>query len=216
MTLPDQSYFPWGPPPVPVERGSAMRVDDVPSLAELPLFGFDCIVADPPWLFEQWSVKGEGKAPQAHYKCLPAETIARMRVADHAARDCWLFLWATNPLLREAFFVLDAWGFKYVTAIAWRKTTVHGKQQWGPGYVARTHHEPILIGKVGEPVMVKALPGLFAGRAREHSRKPDEFYELLRSFLPAKARIADLFSRQNRQGVTEWGDEAGKFGGHAQ
>lgn len=159
MTLADQSnLFPLEP--VPAETPPPR--DAVPSLEELPMFGFDCIVADPPWLFGLWSKKGEGKAPQAHYKCLPTETIARMRVNDHAARDCWLFLWATNPMLRDAFMVMDAWGFKYVTAMAWRKTTVHGNPKWGPGYVARTLHEPILIGKVGEPAMERAMPGLFA------------------------------------------------------
>jgi N6-adenosine-specific RNA methylase IME4 len=187
--------------------------DPVPSLHGLPMFGFDCIVADPPWRFELRSEKGEGKAPQAHYKCLPTEIIAQMRVNDLAARDCWLFLWATNPMLRDAFLVMDSWGFRYVTATAWRKTTVNGKDKWGPGYIARTIHEPILIGKVGEPGMVRAMPSLFAGRAREHSRKPEEFYSLLSRFLPQRSRVLDLFSRTERPGITAWGDEVGKFGG---
>jgi N6-adenosine-specific RNA methylase IME4 len=211
MTLADQSAL--FPLEAPASAAPPAPRDPVPSLDDLPLFGFDCIVADPPWHLALWSEKGEGKAPQAHYKCLSTEIIAQMRVNDHAARDCWLFLWATNPMLRDAFSVLDSWGFRYVTSIAWRKTTVNGKDRWGPGYVARTIHEPILIGKVGEPRMIRAIPGLFPGRAREHSRKPDEFYDLLSRFLPRGARVLDLFSRTERPGITAWGDETGKFEG---
>jgi N6-adenosine-specific RNA methylase IME4 len=178
---------------------------------DLPMFFFDCIVADPPWLYELWSAKGAAKAPQAHYDCLPTASICQMRVNDHAAGDCWLFLWATNPMLRDAFAVMDAWGFKYVTALAWRKTTVNGKDRWGPGYVARSLHEPVLVGKVGAPGMRRAMPSMFPGLAREHSRKPDEFYGLLRNFLPPRSRILDLFSRGGHEGVTAWGDQIGKF-----
>jgi len=43
-------------------------------------------------------------------------------VADLAAEDCVLFLWATFPMLKEAFAVIDAWGFAYKTvAFTWVK-----------------------------------------------------------------------------------------------
>jgi N6-adenosine-specific RNA methylase IME4 len=72
----------------------------------------------------------------------------------------------------------------------------------------RTLHEPILVATLGN-LKHKALPSLFDGVAREHSRKPDEFYRLVAEYAPG--RRADLFSRETRPGFEGWGDELGKF-----
>lgn len=183
--------------------------------APLPDFRFDVIVADPPWLTRLYSAKGEAKAPQAHYRCLPIETICTLPVQTVARADCWLFLWTSAPLLDRAFEVLNAWGFAYCSRIAWRKTTKGGAQRTGPGFVVRTQHEDILIGKRGRPLYSGAIDslieaGLFDGVARGHSQKPDEFYELIEKFLPDAWRL-ELFSRLDRPGWTAWGDEAGKL-----
>ena len=45
---------------------------------------------------------------------------------------------------------------------------------------------------------------------REHSRKPEEFYRLVESLCPSPSRI-DLFAREQRDGWTCAGAEAGKF-----
>jgi N6-adenosine-specific RNA methylase IME4 len=173
-------------------------------------FSFDVIVADPPWLFDLRSENGEGKSPQAHYNCMSIEDIAAMPVGDLARGDCWLFLWTCAPSLDRAFDVLRAWRFTYCSRFSWAKKTVNGKKRLGPGYVVRTLHEDILIGKIGEPRRAKALNSLFDGVAREHSRKPDEFFSLIEGFAPDAFRL-DLFSRQNRPGWTNWGNEATKF-----
>ena len=52
-----------------------------------------------------------------------------------------------------------------------------------------------------------ALPSLINGLAREHSRKPDEFYRA-RSKQHRAMRRADLFSRETREGFEAWGNEA--------
>jgi len=112
-------------------------------------------------------------------------------------------------MLPQALAVLAAWGATYKSELVWRKVYRSGKQRIGTGYRVRTMHEPIVVGAFGRPVH-KALPSLFDGVAREHSRKPDEFYQLLRAATPAGARC-DLFSRETRAGFTGWGDEATKF-----
>lgn len=173
-------------------------------------FSFDVVCADPPWLFSLRSEKGEGKAPQAHYACMDIGAIKALPVGDLASRDCWLFLWTSAPLLDQAFDVLRAWSFSYVSRTTWRKTTVNGKVRVGPGYVVRSMSEDVLIGKIGAPSCAKALPSLFDGLAREHSRKPDEFFRLVEGFAPDAARL-DLFSRESRAGWSNWGDEANKF-----
>lgn len=173
-------------------------------------FGFDLIVADPPWLVEMRTAKGETKAPQAHYSCMPIEAISALPVGHLAAPDCWLLLWTSAPLLDRAFDVMRDWGFTYTSRIAWRKCTVNDKTRVGPGYVVRTMHEDVLIGKIGKPPLGTAFPSFFDGLAREHSRKPEEFYALVDRFAP-DARKLDLFSRQNRPGWDSWGFEVGKF-----
>lgn len=177
---------------------------------DLPLFGFDLVVADPPWHFDLYSEQGDDKSPQKHYETMHIEAIKTMRVGDLVGANSWLMLWTSAPALDQGFEVLKAWGFRYVSRFSWRKTTALGKKRMGPGYVVRTLHEDILIGAVGRPRCCGALPSLFDGVAREHSRKPEEFYSMVERFAP-DARRLDLFARQSRAGWTTHGHEARKF-----
>ena len=50
------------------------------------------------------------------------DDIAALPVRALAARDAHLFLWVTGPCLRQAFDVIDAWGFRYsAVAFTWVK-----------------------------------------------------------------------------------------------
>lgn len=81
---------------------------------------FNVIYADPPWQFRTWSRKGEGRCPP--YQRMSLDHIKAMRVADLAAPDCALFLWAIDPMLPEALEVIKAWGFAFkTTAFTWVK-----------------------------------------------------------------------------------------------
>ena len=51
---------------------------------------------------------------------------------------------------------------------------------------------------------------LFEGSARKHSRKPDEFYQLVVDWTLDQDRC-DLFNRETRPGFAGWGNEHGKF-----
>lgn len=179
---------------------------------ELPMFGFDVIMADPPWSFENWSEAGEVKNAKAQYACMPTADICALPVGHLASGDCWLWLWATHPMLREAMQVMDAWGFRFVTSGVWvKRGATTGKLAFGTGYVLRSCSELFLIGKVGEPQSLdKSTRGVIESPRRQHSRKPDLAYATAeRLFGPA--RRADLFSRQTRHGWTSWGAEATKF-----
>jgi N6-adenosine-specific RNA methylase IME4 len=79
----------------------------------------------------------------------------------------------------------------------------------GPGYRVRTIHEPILVCTIGSPKH-RAFPSFFDGIAREHSRKPDELYDLVSKHTPDAFRC-DLFARRTRSGFEGWGFEATKF-----
>ena len=60
---------------------------------------YQTILADPPWRFRNYSAKGEGKNPIAHYDCLSLDEIEALPVSRLAAPDCVLVLWATWPFL---------------------------------------------------------------------------------------------------------------------
>ncbi|HMK89462.1 MAG TPA: MT-A70 family methyltransferase [Methylocystis sp.] len=177
---------------------------------DLPPLSFDVIAADPPWDFELRSAKGAKKSAVAHYATMSTADICALPVGQLAQRDCVLLLWATAPRLPEALDVMNSWGFAYKTMLIWRKTTPAGKVRVGTGYWARTMHEPVLIGALGSPAKASAFPSLFDGVAREHSRKPDEFFDLVERCTTGARRL-DLFSRQRRPGWTAWGDETEKF-----
>lgn len=42
---------------------------------DLPLFHYRAILADCPWLFKNWSEKGEAKNPNQHYDCMSIDQI---------------------------------------------------------------------------------------------------------------------------------------------
>jgi N6-adenosine-specific RNA methylase IME4 len=176
-----------------------------------PFGGFDLIMADPPWRFGNWSAKGEAKNPNAHYDCQPLDWIKAMPVQALSAEDCLLWLWATNPMLPQAFEVLAAWGFEFATAGHWVKRTKHGKIAFGTGYVLRCAGEPFLIGRRGKPKTSRSIRSVIEGPVRAHSQKPDEAFAAAEKMMPDAKRI-EVFSRTNRPGWAVWGDQTGKFG----
>lgn len=163
---------------------------------------YDYIMADPPWLYENWSEDGTEKGPD--YEMMADADIEALPVADLARDHCACWLWATAPRLDFAHHVLRIWGFQFKTAGAW------DKRRWGPGYIWRSRAEFILIGTKGEPrVRGKDICNLLEGGAAEHSRKPDLAYELAERMMP-HARRCSLFERPIRPGWEGWGDEYGE------
>lgn len=175
-----------------------------------PAGGYQLIMADPPWRFSNYSAAGEGKNATAHYACESLEWIKALPVSIIAADNCLLWLWATNPMLREGIEVLTAWGFEFKTAGHWVKRTSRGKLSFGTGYLLRCAGEPFLIGTRGSPKTSRSVRSVVEGPLREHSRKPDEAFAAAERLMPDANRI-ELFSRQPRPGWKGWGLEVDKF-----
>lgn len=188
-----------------------MQIRDWP-FANLLMFSYSVIAADPPWDFENYSAAGTAKGADPHYDVMPLDAIKALPVGHLAAGDCLLLLWTCGWAMAtgQAQAVARAWGFTPQSEIVWRKITANGKPRMGTGYRVRTLHEPILVATAGNPKH-KPFPSLFDGVAREHSRKPDEFYRLTTDCTPGALRRADLFSRETRDGFEGWGAEHGKF-----
>ena len=166
------------------------------------------VVADPPWTFKTWSERNQdiGKGALAQYRLMTLDDIKALPVSDLFDGCGFLFLWTTGWAIAtgQAHAVARAWGCDPKTESVWIKRTVNGKVRVGTGYIARSMHEPILICTRGKPGRL-GFPSMFDGLAREHSRKPDEFYALLAKRTP-RARRCDLFSGgYTHPGFDGWG-----------
>lgn len=180
---------------------------------DLPHFGFGVIYADPAWLYVNYSENGEGRNAKQHYDCMTVDDICALPVGHLAAPDCALFIWATNPLLDQAFRVITAWGFRYTgVAFTWAKRTPRDTGwHMGLGYGTRQNTETCLLAKVGNPKRLNAdVRELIVEPVREHSRKPDRVPgDIARLFA---GPYVELFARQQRPGWSAWGNQTDKFG----
>ena len=79
------------------------------------------------------------------------------------------------------------------------------------GYTTRQQAEFVIYGRRGRPQKPKSrsVESVIIARVREHSRKPDEFYDVIRR-VTTGPRI-DVFSRESREGFATYGNEAQKF-----
>ena len=179
---------------------------------ELPSRKFGTILADPPWQFENRS----GKVSPEHkrltrYETMATEEICSMPISDMADDPAHLYLWVPNALLPDGLKVMEAWGFRYISNLVWHKVRKDGGSDGrGVGFYFRNVTELLLFGVRGKNARTldpaRSQVNTIQSRKREHSRKPDEQYEIIEacSWGP---RI-ELFSRGDRQGWTSWGNQA--------
>ncbi|MCC7127604.1 MAG: DNA methyltransferase [Microbacteriaceae bacterium] len=187
-----------------------------PSLVEAPPLptvegGFKTILADPPWRFTNRT----GKVAPEHrrldrYGTMELEEIKALPVGEITAKDAHLYLWVPNALLLEGIEVLKAWGFRYVSNIIWAKRRKDGGPDGrGVGFYFRNVTEPILFGVKGSMrtlAPARSTVNMIETRKREHSRKPDEQYDLIESSSPGP--YLELFARYAQPGWSVWGNES--------
>ncbi len=177
-----------------------------------PRRDYAVLYADPPWTFATYSAKGRGRCPDAHYEVMSIDGLKALPVADWAAADCALLMWATSPLLPRAFEVMAAWGFTYKSvAFTWAKQNKRSPSFFvGLGYWTRANCEYCLLGTRGAPKRrARDVRQLIVAPRREHSRKPDETYERIERLLGGP--YLELFARESRPGWDAWGLQAGLF-----
>jgi len=171
---------------------------------------FATILADPPWQFQNRT----GKMAPEHkrllrYSTMELQEILELPVPTLAAARSHLYLWVPNALLAEGLEVMRRWGFTYKTNLVWYKIRKDGGPDGrGVGFYFRNVTELVLFGVRGS--MRTLAPGrrqvnLFGTRKREHSRKPDEVYELIEQCSPGP--YIELFARHVRLGWKQWGNE---------
>jgi N6-adenosine-specific RNA methylase IME4 len=173
---------------------------------------FHTFMADPPWRFQNRS----GKIAPEHkrltrYETMTTDDVCALPVSTLAANPSHLYLWVPNALLPDGLAVMKAWGFDYKSNIVWHKIRKDGGSDGrGVGFYFRNVTEVLLFGVRGKNARTLA-PGrsqvnMIQTRKREHSRKPDEQYDIIESC--SKGPYLELFARGTRPGWTYWGNQA--------
>lgn len=176
---------------------------------------FSTILADPPWQFQNRTGK---MAPEhkrlSRYHTMKLQEIKDLPVEAIAEDRAHLYLWVPNALLAEGMQVMENWGFKYKTNLIWYKIRKDGgPDRRGVGFYFRNVTEMVLFGVRGKNIRTlqpgRSQENIISSRKREHSRKPDEQYDLIESC--SWGPFFELFGRGTRKGWTTWGNQAEEY-----
>jgi N6-adenosine-specific RNA methylase IME4 len=173
---------------------------------------FATVLADPPWQFQNRT----GKVAPEHkrlnrYDTLSLSEISSLPVSNIVAPTAHLYLWVPNALLPDGLAVMAAWGFTYKSNIVWHKVRKDGGSDGrGVGFYFRNVTELLLFGVRGKNARTREAGrrqvNYMASRKREHSRKPDEQYDLIESC--SHGPYLELFARGTRPEWALWGNQA--------
>ncbi len=177
----------------------------VRSSAESPWVGlsppYKCIVADPPWKYEQGGpTTGFAPLRPPPYSMMKVEEIACLDVEALADANAHLYLWTTNRYLRMAHSVAEAWGFKPSQTLVWCKSP----QGIGPGGAFSNTTEFVLFCRRGHLAYQDRIDTTWWQWDRgPHSVKPAAFLDVVERVSPGP--YVELFARQARLGWDAWG-----------
>lgn len=198
-------------------------------MADLPQNHYRALLVDPPWHFRartvlQMSNWTSRRDAAKHYAVMGIDDIKAMPVKALAAKDAHLFLWTTGPCLRQAFEVIEAWGFRYsAVAFTWVKLkksfnanqlrilpTQEADLHVGLGLTTRKNAEFCLLARRGNAHRnAKDVREIILAPVREHSRKPDEVRRRIERYCDGP--YVELFARERAEGWDAWGNEVEKF-----
>jgi N6-adenosine-specific RNA methylase IME4 len=183
-------------------RRQQKRAGVTTGTAPVPTSKYRVIYADPPWQYGNAGLTEYGHA-ESHYPTMPLSDICAMPVLEWAEDDAVLFLWATSPMLENAFQVIRAWGFKYKTSFVWDKV----KHNFG--HYNSVRHEFLLVCTRGSctPDASKLFDSVQTiERSARHSEKPEEFRKIIETLYARGARL-ELFARARHSGWSTFGNQ---------
>jgi N6-adenosine-specific RNA methylase IME4 len=176
------------------------------------------VIVDPPWEYSRSSAHPRQKGySSAHYEPLSTDALKRLPIGQLGD---YVFLWTTVAFLKDAFGVVESWGFKPVTTIFWVKARPYdtidpdeddlfaAKLNYGVGYWFRGAVEPIVVGKKTDVASVRSQFIGMISPTKGHSKKPNELHEIVEAQYP-KIWL-ELFARRARPGWVTMGNELGK------
>lgn len=165
---------------------------------------YNVIYADPPWCYKSKHTGNKMRHGAVQkYPVMELSEICGLPISTLCEKNAVLYLWATTPLLPEAFQVMKAWGFKYKTTLTWRKIMSMGLGYW---YRGQTEH--LLFGVKGKVKAFRIQEANFIQcKAGRHSEKPELFRELIERSTPHLMNKVELFARKETIGWDVFGNE---------
>lgn len=162
---------------------------------------YDVVVVDPPWAYGREYDPDGSRVANPYPEMIQTELL---KLEIPFSNDCVLFLWTTHAFIWCAKELLDKWGFTYKAAIVW------DKEKMGMGAWLRMQCEFCLIGIKGKPFFNNTKwRDIIREPRREHSRKPDIFYNMVDEITAG--RKLDYFSRTERNGWDSYGNDTERF-----
>jgi N6-adenosine-specific RNA methylase IME4 len=175
------------------------------------------IVADPPWVKPDTGARTHthnggwdkgpnpmtGKASVTPYPQMDIADIAALPVAGLAEPDAHLYLWTFGPYIPDAYWIVEAWGFKPSALLTGCKEPMG--LGFGGAFVPTTEH--VLFARRGKDIRkARSDSTWFRFKRGEHSAKPEAFLDLVETVSPGP--YLELFARRNRLGWDTWGNES--------
>ena len=173
---------------------------------------YSVFYADPPWSYDfkeptasPGGSKGSGYSSGVdyYYNTMSIKEIYQLPISQMADKNAVCFMWATNPLMPEAFETMKCWGFKYKTMITWHKERCKGM-----GYWFRGHTEHLLLGVRGNVKAFRSLEhNIVKLPVEKHSKKPEYFRQLIERTTTHLPNKIELFAREKHEGWDVFGNE---------
>ena len=195
--------------------GKKAMPHDVDEVA--PIDGkYSVLIIDPPWPMQRIEREVAPNQTGLDYPIMTEEEIERLGTNDPDVvpsmmeDDCHVFLWTTQKFRPMGERLFERWGVTRILEMVW-----HKPGGFQPYNLPQYNCEFVLYGRKGAPAFVETTNFFccFSAPRREHSRKPDEFYDTIRRVTNGK-RI-EVFAREPREGYDTWGNQANKFANEA-
>jgi len=179
-----------------------LKAEEVAREVSLPDAKYRVLYADPPWSYGNTQPDYHPEQ-RDHYRVMPLADLCAMPVAERCEDNAVLFLWVTSPMLEESFQIIRAWGFRYKTSFVWDKI------KHNMGHYNSVRHEFLLVCVRGScpPDVPKLFDSVQTIERAEHSRKPEEFRQIIDTIYPHGKRL-EIFGRGPHEGWDVFGDEA--------
>lgn len=186
-----------------LQRRKSMKIPQAPAIKGK----YRTLIIDPPWPVAWPKRLSRPNQLGMPYPTMTIDEIKKLPIKRLAMDDdCHIFLWATHGFLPIAFKLFKAWGINYKCLLTWVKNV-----GFTP-YSFMLTTEFCLYGQIGKTKLLKLGRRTdFSAKVREHSRKPEKFYKLVRLVSP-EPRL-EMFSREPRKGFIVWGNETNHFEG---
>ena len=142
---------------------------------QLPNAKYQIIYFDPSWSYLDKALAGN-RGAGCKYDTMPMDELKQIPLQDIADTNCFLFMWATYPHLKDAFELIDHYGFEYKTvAFTWVKIRHNGTWFMGLGSYTRSNAELVLLATKGKPQRIDKGVGQIIKTTYNgiHSKKPD-------------------------------------------